>query len=69
MAYNIMILTEFINDACKEYKVDLYNRFNIPIFLIHGKEDKVSHHINSIDFYRLIKSKVFKYLIITRKKH
>jgi acylglycerol lipase len=33
------------------------NRFKVPVLLIHGKEDKVSHHINSIDFYRIIKSK------------
>lgn len=48
-AYNILLFQQFITQKASE--------FNIPILLLHGKEDRVASHIDSLDFYKLIKSK------------
>lgn len=48
MAYNIMKLCDYVLKNCDKFKT--------PVLLIHGKEDKVASHLNSIDLYRLIES-------------
>lgn len=48
-AYNVLKLAEFI--IPNSYKL------RCPVLLIHGKENRITSHMNSIDFYRLISSK------------
>lgn len=48
-AYNILLFQQFILPNA--------NQFNVPVLLMHGKEDKVASHIDSLDFYRLVRTK------------
>ncbi|CAD8171041.1 unnamed protein product [Paramecium octaurelia] len=48
-AYNVLLFQQFILPNA--------TKFRIPILLLHGKEDKVASHLDSLDFYRIIQSK------------
>ncbi|KAM3147105.1 hypothetical protein pb186bvf_000821 [Paramecium bursaria] len=48
-AYNILLFQQYILPNA--------HKFKIPILLLHGKENKVASHLDSIDFYRHAQSK------------
>ncbi|CAD8088735.1 unnamed protein product [Paramecium sonneborni] len=41
----------------QQYILPNANQFQIPILILHGKQDKVASHLDSVDFYMQIQSK------------
>ncbi|CAD8182183.1 unnamed protein product [Paramecium pentaurelia] len=41
----------------QQYILPNANQFKIPILILHGKQDKIASHLDSVDFYMQIQSK------------